>query len=102
MAHHRRGLRRLLKDDALALRIEADHHTAGLEPRLRAILDYAEKLTRTPAAVGREDVEALRRVGFSDADVLHIAEVTAYYAFVNRIADGLGVELEPWIWGTDQ
>jgi uncharacterized peroxidase-related enzyme len=66
------------------------------------MLDYAEKLTRTPAAVRREDVEALRRVGFSDADVLHIAEVTAYYAFVNRIADGLGVELEPWIWGTDQ
>jgi uncharacterized peroxidase-related enzyme len=66
------------------------------------MLDYAEKLTRTPAAVRREDVEALRRVGFSDADVLHIAEVTAYYAFVNRIADGLGVELEPWIWGTDE
>jgi uncharacterized peroxidase-related enzyme len=66
------------------------------------MLDYAEKLTRTPAAVRREDVEALRQVGFSDADVLHIAEVTAYYAFVNRIADGLGVELEPWIWGTDQ
>lgn len=84
------------------MRIEADHHTAGLEPRLRAMLDYAEKLTRTPAAVRREDVEALRQVGFSDADVLHIAEVTAYYAFVNRIADGLGVELEPWIWGTDQ
>jgi uncharacterized peroxidase-related enzyme len=66
------------------------------------MLDYAEKLTRTPAAVRREDIEALRQVGFSDADVLHIAEVTAYYAFVNRIADGLGVELEPWIWGTDQ
>jgi uncharacterized peroxidase-related enzyme len=66
------------------------------------MLDYAEKLTRTPAAVRREDVEALRQVGFSDADVLHIAEVTAYYAFVNRIADGLGVELEPWIWGTGQ
>jgi uncharacterized peroxidase-related enzyme len=66
------------------------------------MLDYAEKLTRTPAAVRREDVEALRQVGFSDADILHIAEVTAYYAFVNRIADGLGVELEPWNWGTDQ
>jgi uncharacterized protein YciW len=65
------------------------------------MLDYVEKLTRTPAAVRREDVEALRQVGFSEADVLHIAEVTAYYAFVNRIADGLGVELEPWIWGTD-
>jgi uncharacterized peroxidase-related enzyme len=66
------------------------------------MLEYAEKLTRTPAAVRREDVEALRQVGFSDADVLHVAEVTAYYAFVNRIADGLGVELEPWIWGSDQ
>lgn len=64
------------------------------------MLEYAEKLTRTPAAMHQEDVEALLRVGFSDADVLHIAEVTAYYAFVNRIADGLGVGLEPWIWGT--
>jgi uncharacterized protein YciW len=66
------------------------------------MLEYSEKLTRTPAAMRAGDVEALRRVGFSDADVLHIAEVTSYYAYVNRIADGLGVDLEPWIWGTDQ
>lgn len=46
----------------------------------------------------QEDLEPLREAGFSDADILHIAEVTAYYAYVNRIADGLGVELEPWIW----
>ena len=63
------------------------------------MLDYAEKLTRTPASMEAEDVESLRRVGFSDADILHIAEVVSYYAYVNRIADGLGVELEPWIWG---
>jgi uncharacterized protein YciW len=42
------------------------------------------------------DVEQLRAVGFSDRDILDIAEVTAYYAYANRIADGLGVELEPW------
>lgn len=65
------------------------------------MLEYADKLTRTPAAMEAEDVEALRRAGFSDPDVLHIAEVVAYYAYVNRIADGLGVELEPWIWGPD-
>jgi alkylhydroperoxidase family enzyme len=65
------------------------------------MLGYAEKLTRAPGAMRPEDVEALRRAGFSDADILHIAEVVAYYAYVNRIADGLGVELEPWIWGTD-
>lgn len=65
------------------------------------MLEYVEKLTRTPADVRADDIEALRRVGFSDADILHIAEVTAYYAYVNRIADGLGVDLEPWIFGTD-
>lgn len=61
------------------------------------MLAYAEKLTLAPATVTREDVDALREAGFSDEDVLHICEVTAYYAYVNRIADGLGVELEPWI-----
>jgi uncharacterized peroxidase-related enzyme len=91
-----------LKDDDLAERIETDYRTADLDPRRRAMLEYAEKLTRTPAAMGAGDVEALRGVGFSDADVLHIAEVTSYYAYVNRIADGLGVGLEPWIWGTER
>ena len=40
------------------------------------------------------DVDALRAVGYGDADVLGIAEVVAYFAYVNRIADGLGVQLE--------
>lgn len=42
----------------------------------------------------RDDVMGLRGAGFGDEDILHIAEVTAYFAYVNRIADGLGVELE--------
>ena len=58
------------------------------------MLRYAEKLTREPASVDAADVEALRAVGFADEDVLAIAEVVSYYAYVNRIADGLGVELE--------
>ena len=60
------------------------------------MLRYAEKLTRTPSEMNRADVDALKELGFSDADVLAIAEVTAYYAYANRIADGLGVEVEPW------
>jgi len=59
------------------------------------MLDYAEKLTLTPSAVGQDDVDGLRQAGFSDADILDMAQVTAYFAFVNRIAEGLGVELEP-------
>ena len=60
------------------------------------MLEYAEKLTLTPSAMEREDVESLRTVGFGDADILAIAEVTGYYAYVNRVADGLGVEVEAW------
>ena len=74
--------------------MEADFERAGLDARRRAILDYAAKLTRTPASVVEADIEALRAVGLSDTDVLHVAEVVSYYAYVNRIADGLGVELE--------
>jgi len=58
------------------------------------MLRYVEKLTRTPATVSADDVAMLRDAGFSNAAVLDICQVTAYYAFVNRIADGLGVELE--------
>lgn len=44
--------------------------------------------------MGEHDVQNLKAVGFSDLDILHIAEVISYYAYVNRIADGLGVLLE--------
>jgi len=43
------------------------------------------------------DVAALRAVGYDDGDILAIVEVTAYYAYANRIADGLGITLEPWV-----
>lgn len=58
------------------------------------MLNYVDKLTRMPAAMVTGDVEALRQVGFSDGAILDICHVAAYYAFVNRLADGLGVELE--------
>lgn len=62
------------------------------------MLDYADKLTRTPWDMQRDDVQALRRAGLSDRDVLDLILVVSYYAYVNRIADGLGVPLEDW-WG---
>ncbi len=61
------------------------------------MLRYTEKLTRTPAKVSQADVETLGARGFTDTDILHIVEVVGYFAYVNRIADGLGVPLEDWI-----
>jgi len=62
------------------------------------MLDYALKLTRAPAEVVPEDIDALRTVGFDDRAIHDICQVTSYYAFVNRMADGLGVDLEDY-WG---
>lgn len=58
------------------------------------MLDYALKLTRSPGEMVRKDAEALRSAGFDDRAIHDICAITAYFAFVNRIADGLGVELE--------
>lgn len=58
------------------------------------MLDYAVKLTVAPAEVRQADVEALRVSGFDDRGIHDICAITAYFAFVNRIADGLGVEME--------
>lgn len=58
------------------------------------MLDYALKLTLTPAAINATDIDSLRAAGFDDRAIHDICAITAYYAFVNRIADGLGVELE--------
>ena len=58
------------------------------------MLDYAVKLTLTPGKMGEGDVEGLREVGFDQAAVLDICQVVSYYNYVNRMADGLGVELE--------
>ncbi len=62
----------------------------------RAMLEYTEKLTLLTREMVEEDVDVLREVGFSDAAILDINQVTSYYAFVNRLADGLGVKLEPF------
>jgi len=60
----------------------------------RAMLTYVEKLTLTPSEMAKGDVSALRKAGFVDSAILDINQVTSYYAYVNRLADGLGVELE--------
>ena len=59
------------------------------------MLTFAVKLTKTPGAMNDADVDALRSAGFTDRDILDIVEVVGYYAYANRIADGLGIETEP-------
>jgi uncharacterized peroxidase-related enzyme len=54
-------------------------------------------VTRAPAAVRRRDVETLRKHGLTDRDILDAVEVIAYFNYINRVADALGIEPEPEI-----
>ncbi|KAA3601480.1 MAG: peroxidase [Calditrichaeota bacterium] len=66
----------------------------NLNDRQKAIISYTEKLTKTPADMLQEDLLPLKSVGLNDKDILDLAFVVSYFNFINRIADGLGVELE--------
>lgn len=71
-----------------------DPEAAATNAPDRAMLGYAMKLTRTPAAMTGADVDLLRAAGFDDRAIHDICTIVGYFAFVNRLADGLGVELE--------
>ncbi|MGE0815378.1 MAG: carboxymuconolactone decarboxylase family protein [Vicinamibacterales bacterium] len=68
--------------------------TPDLTDRERALLAYADALTLDPGGMTAAHVQALRDVGLDDRAIHDACAVVAYFAFVNRIADGLGVELE--------
>lgn len=98
MTHHRAGLARTTRrthDDAWRAAVEVDWRAAELSPRERALLVYAEKLTLTPGAMLEADLQLLRDAGLGDRGLLEACLVVAYFAYANRIADGLGVALEP-------
>ena len=80
--------------EALVAHLATDFRQAALSSADRAMLEYASKLTIEPWNMVEADVIALRRAGFDDAAILDINQVTSYYAFANRLVDGLGVELE--------
>lgn len=78
-------------------RIAIDWKTSGLDEATLALVRFAEKLTRTPAAVTEEDVQVLRDIGFDDPGISSCVQVVSYFNYINRIAEGLGIDHEDWI-----
>ena len=72
-----------------------DYRAADLSEPVRALCDYAVKLTRTPAAVGAEDVAALHSHGWDDEAIHDAIQVIAYFNYINRVAEGVGIGPEP-------
>ena len=93
--HHGEALLAAGGDDALLELLRSGQHDQVSDARERVMLEHAVALTRAPASVRVHDIDRLRAAGWSDADVLDLTLVVSYFNFVNRIADGLGVPLEP-------
>ncbi len=79
----------------LAETVKRDYREAPLGARQRALCEFAEKLTRRPSRMTAEDCQRLRSEGLDDRDILDAVEVISYFNYINRVADGLGVDLEP-------
>ncbi len=92
--HHSEALNHYWRDEEKVSGLSDDHTSIDLSEKHLAMLDFAEKLTEAPNTIMEEDVETLRENGFSDQDVLNIVLVTGYFNFVNRIALGLGVDVD--------
>ena len=89
-------LRAEVDDQVIADRIALGWRGAGLDPVDEALCRYAEKLTTSPGSAGAE-IAALRAVGLDDVGVSSATQVVAYFNYINRIADGLGVPMEDWL-----
>tara|TARA_Y100000590_G_scaffold282467_1_gene317683 strand:+ start:1736 stop:1978 length:243 start_codon:yes stop_codon:yes gene_type:complete len=74
--------------------LKVDYKKADITNKEKVMLDYSYKLTLFPWSMKKSDVEDLTKAGFSDKEILDINQIVSYYAYVNRLADGLGVELE--------
>ena len=95
MSHHGAGLLRLTRNSKLLEDLSTDFsQSAEITEAERAMLHYAVKLTRSAHTVQQEDIDRLREYQFSDRAILEMNLIAGYFALVNRLASGLGVELE--------
>ena len=92
---HGNDFRDEVKDEKLAEHLKRDWKTASLSKEDTTLCLWAEKLTLAPGKTDQLDVHNLEVAGFSQSAISDAAQVIGYFNYINRVADGLGVDLEP-------
>ena len=95
MESHEKDLRSVVESDEQRQAVQEDYRSAGLTPREVALLDFAVTLTKSPSGVRPDDLNALRRHGLTDEQLVDTVHCVGYFNFINRVLDGLGVDPEP-------
>ncbi|MCB2156518.1 peroxidase-related enzyme [bacterium] len=91
--HHAEALKHYWKSDERVEQLAIDFRNARLSPKQRTLVAYGVKLTNLPQQMAETDTEALRDAGYTDREILDIVLIVGYFNFVNRIAQGLGVQM---------
>ena len=78
-------------DRELVEALEKDYTTAAITAQERVMVDYVVKLTKDATKIWKDDIEGLRTVGFDDRGILQITLIAAWFNYINRVADALGV-----------
>ena len=83
---HGQAVRELSDDPQLGEMLAINYRVADLEPRQRAMLDFAYTMTVTPSEIGDSNRQSLRDVGFSDEEIFDIADTAGFFNMSNRVA----------------
>jgi uncharacterized peroxidase-related enzyme len=78
-------------DAALVAALEEDYTKAAVSDAERAMLDYVVQMTRDATRIGPQHHQRLRAVGFDDRAILQMTLIAAWFNYINRVADALGV-----------
>jgi len=92
---HARRFAELTKQPDIMQRLFDEGLDTELEPRRRAIVDYAAKLTRAPQRMTAADLAPLRAVGMTDLEILDLTHAAAMFAWANRLMQTLGEPVAP-------
>ena len=92
---HGSAVRQLSGDPQLGEMMAFNYRVAPLDPRQRAMLDFAWKLTTTPHDIGDADREGLRAMGLTEEDIFDLSETVAFYNLSNRMAHALDMMPNP-------
>jgi uncharacterized peroxidase-related enzyme len=70
----------------------SDYRAAPIEPEMKQLLSFAEKMARDASKIIPEDIERIRSAGFSDRAILDAAHVTGFFSYMNRVVQALGAD----------
>jgi uncharacterized peroxidase-related enzyme len=78
-------------DEDLVARLREDYQSAPISEQDRVMLHYVVQLTKDATKLTPQDHDKLRAVGFDDKAILQITLIAAWFNYINRVADALGV-----------